>query len=620
MRKRIGVFIGEVGATYQKVALQAIISKAKELNYDTFIFASYGLYSDDISYAQGEAGVIEIPNLALLDGIIVCEDTFDIPGMDVTLENRLKEEATCPVVYLRVPKEGFYNILADDEKAMEEVTRHFIYHHGFRDICFMKGKKDYIDAQERYQGFLNVMEEAGLGVTEHMVFQGNYWRDKGKEAVDWFMHGRDKYPQVIICSNDYMALSVCEELKKRGVLVPEEVCVSGYDNLEEARLYIPSLTTVNVPFDKMAARAVEMIDNVRKGKPQPRVEKVQTELVFRKSCNCGEQQEYKEWPEMSQKIYIQHTQIQQTIFMTTELQGTYEEKEYLQITEHYARNVIGFDKIYVCFCDENSREENKYYAEKMILKRIFWLKKRATECEEIFSTGELLPEKYFQTEEPQAYMLFTIHYKSKCFGYIVVIFNENEWPDSFLQAYLVAVANAIEDAEVHREVLGLEKIKKIYLLDPLTEIYNRRGYENKLRELYEKADEENLYLSIVSIDMDGLKYINDNFGHAEGDHALKRLVKVMKGVAQEGDICARTGGDEFAMLLLSDRRDRQSGFAAAFNKALEEEEKRVKKPYPFGASFGICCINEEKNLSLMASVQMADKRMYVQKKRKKENK
>lgn len=616
MRKRIGVFIGEATATYQKVLLKAVMAKAKELDYDVFVFASYGLYGDDILYAKGEMGMVEVPDLTLLQGIIVCDDTFDIMDMDKVLERRLREEAKCPVVYVRTPKEGFYNILIDDEKAMEEITRHFVYEHGFRDICFMKGKEEYIDAQDRYRGFLNVMEEIGIGVTEHMVFHGNYWRDKGKEAVDWFMDGRTSYPQAIICSNDFMALSICEELKKRGVAVPEDVCVSGYDNLEEARLNIPSLTTIDVPIDEMAYKAVEMIDNICNGREQARVEKVRTKLILRKSCGCGEQEEYKDWTEMSRKIYIQHTQMQRIVFMNTELQGIYDEKDYLRVAEKYAKN-IGYQTLFLCMCDENSREEEKYYSNNMILKRILHANQRGIESEELFAKGEVLPQKVMETDEPQAYMLFSLHHRSKCYGYAVMVFDEDKWPDTFLQAYLVVLANIIEDAEMHREVMDLEEIKKIYLLDPLTGIYNRRGYESKLRELHEKTEESNGYLSIVSIDVDGLKYINDNFGHAEGDEALVHLAKVLQGLVKEDEICARIGGDEFVVLLVSDSRDRHLEFPKLFNRAMEEENACLDKPYPLGASYGICCISEEKGLSLMAGIQTADKRMYIQKKNKK---
>ncbi len=616
MRRRIGIYVGEVTATYQKVVLTAFFERAKELNYDVFVFASYGLYGEDILYAQGEMGMIELPVLSMLDGIIVCEDTFDIVGMDKHLERWLEKEAKCPVVYMRTRKKKFYNILIDDIKAMEDVTRHFVYDHGFHDICFMKGKRDNLDAMERYQGFLNVMEEAGIGVTEHMVFQGNFWRDMGKEAVEWFMEGRETYPQAIICSNDFMAISVCDELKSRGVSIPEDVCVSGYDNLEEASLYIPSLTSINVPFDEMARKAVEVIDNVCNGREQPRVEKVRTELVYSKSCNCGEQIEYTDWPRLTQKVYMQHTQMQKIVFMTTELQGTYEEKEYLRIAESYTK-YIDYKKLFFCFCDEESREEEKVFSKNMILKRIVSPGQRAKKCSIKFSRGELLPEKVIVSEEPQAFLLFSIHHQRKCFGYMGLQLGEEDWPDTFVQVYLAALANAIEDARMHKEVLGLEEIKKLYMLDPLTGIYNRRGYETRLRELYDNIGEDRRYLSIASIDMDGLKHINDTYGHGEGDAALIRVTKVMQSLAGKDEVCARIGGDEFVMLLLSDSRDRHLNFPQIFSNALKEENERIQKPYPLDASIGICCINEEINLTLMACLQMADDRMYMQKKNKK---
>mgnify|MGYP000764196500 CR=1 FL=1 len=128
-------------------------------------------------------------------------------------------------------------------------------------------------------------------------------------------------------------------------------------------------------------------------------------------------------------------------------------------------------------------------------------------------------------------------------------FKEQNWMNSYIQAYLMSLANAIEDAKMHDELSNLEQIKSFYLMDTLTGIYNRRGYEKKLSELYDRFKEEEFYLTVVSIDMDGLKYINDQFGHAEGDDALKRLAGVMKKLEKPEEVSARTGGDEFSMLL-----------------------------------------------------------------------
>ena len=145
-------------------------------------------------------------------------------------------------------------MLLENKQPMKNMTRHFLEDHGFRDICYMSGKKELWDSAQRLEGFLEAMEEKGIPVTEHMIFHGDYWREKGKVAIDWFMEGRDTYPQAIICANDYMALSICEELRERGVNVPEDVCVSGFDYVYEAKFYQPSITSIFVDFPKMGAR------------------------------------------------------------------------------------------------------------------------------------------------------------------------------------------------------------------------------------------------------------------------------------------------------------------------------------------------------------------------------
>ncbi|MBO5057336.1 MAG: GGDEF domain-containing protein [Lachnospiraceae bacterium] len=621
MRRRIGVFMGEITSEYQIVVLKSIFKKAGELDYDVFVFCNFGAYGDNVLYAEGEKGIIRLPDCSKLDGIIVAEDTFDIDGMEGELQKLLEKKAACPVVYIRDAKENFYNVLVEGGEAIADMVRHFIIHHGFRDICFMTGDMRSQDARERYQSFLSVMEEAKIPVTKHMVFEGDYWRKKGKEAVDWFMEGRDSYPQAIICSNDYMALSVCDELKKRGVRIPEEVCVSGYDDLPDARRYQPSLTSIKAPFESMGVKAVEMIDNICAGREQKRVEWLKPSLQLRRSCGCGEQGELEDLSWMLSKIYVEEDNIKQSVFMTTDYQDAFEEEEYLKVAEKYLQNV-NCSKAYLCMCNTEEKsfeaaENDNYFSEKMILKRIFTRDSRGIKYEEEFDRGSILPDSVLSGKEAQGYLVFSIHYKNKSYGYMVFTFEDDEWPDSYVSAYLTSLANAIEDAYMHQELSGLEQIKKLYYVDSLTGIYNRRGYEKHLRSLHERYEDERKYLSIVSIDMNGLKYINDNFGHAEGDEALCRLAKVLEKLIEEDEICARVGGDEFSVLLYSPTRERSIDFERQFISAMQEEEKRCKKPYPFQASVGICCISDEKDLSLMSCMQLADKRMYIQKRKNK---
>ena len=119
--------------------------------------------------------------------------------------------------------------------------------------------------------------------------------------------------------------------------------------------------------------------------------------------------------------------------------------------------------------------------------------------------------------------------------------------------------------------------------------------------------------------MDGLKYINDNFGHAEGDAALTRLSVVLAELVQEDEICARTGGDEFMVLLYYNKEGREEQFVKELYKLLEEEQNRNPKPYPVHASVGYCCVSKSSDMSLAACEQLADSRMYENKKAYKES-
>ena len=78
MRKRIGVFIGEIAQDYQRIVAQGVAKRANSLGYDTVFICSYGSYNEDILYAEGEKSCIHLPDCSTFNGIIVTEDVFDI--------------------------------------------------------------------------------------------------------------------------------------------------------------------------------------------------------------------------------------------------------------------------------------------------------------------------------------------------------------------------------------------------------------------------------------------------------------------------------------------------------------------------------------------------------------
>ena len=244
--KKIAYFSGQLFGEYIIEVTRALIHRAEELGYQVDVFTNFGVYGNNFMYAEGEKSIIQLPNLSEYAGVIAASDNFEISGFEEVLFERLEKEFSGPIVSLRQKEDKFYSITIDDYHSMKALMEHFIVTHGYRRICFMTGRMELEDAQQRLRAYQDAMEEHGIPVTEHMIFEGDYWRFKGGKAVSWFFD-QEKLPEAIVCSNDYMALSVFEELIARGIRVPEDIALSGFDDLEETKFSVPPITTLHMP-------------------------------------------------------------------------------------------------------------------------------------------------------------------------------------------------------------------------------------------------------------------------------------------------------------------------------------------------------------------------------------
>lgn len=195
---------------------------------------------------------------------------------------------------------------------------------------------------------------------------------------------------------------------------------------------------------------------------------------------------------------------------------------------------------------------------------------------------------------------------------------EGQWFDIYTQGYLMTLANAIENSEIHRKMEALEDIKALYQNDELTGILNRRGFDKLMQERYALVASEGKHLGLASIDMDNLKTINDTYGHSEGDKALVLLANALKSVMKDEDFCARIGGDEFSAVIEVSSPDRCIKFKQEFQAAIDKaNEEATDLPYKIGASVGICETSELEASSLLSCVRIADARMYSEKRERK---
>jgi diguanylate cyclase (GGDEF)-like protein len=156
------------------------------------------------------------------------------------------------------------------------------------------------------------------------------------------------------------------------------------------------------------------------------------------------------------------------------------------------------------------------------------------------------------------------------------------------------------------------QIAKLSILDPMTEIYNRRGFFQKFDELMKDETNTGKYLYLFSIDMDGLKYINDTHGHSEGDFAITALSKAIVKVFGSHAVCSRFGGDEFTCAVIEQKEgcyDREQISKALMEGVLQVEGVK-EKPYPITASIGMTSEKIVAGMDTEAMLLTADRLMY----------
>ena len=162
-----------------------------------------------------------------------------------------------------------------------------------------------------------------------------------------------------------------------------------------------------------------------------------------------------------------------------------------------------------------------------------------------------------------------------------------------------------------------ELLKRYATFDDLTTTYNRRAGFYALEKYFQLSKRRREPLTVVFIDIDNLKYINDNFGHDAGDFVIKKVADVIKNSLRESDLIIRIGGDEF---LLGLPNTKETDVEIIFQRMSKElESVKLDGNVRINLSWGICEYNNfDEEITLESIIKEADNRMYEMKSAKKE--
>ncbi len=615
-RKTIGVFISKMFKAFDDAFFKALDRESRRLDYDIVVFMTAGYYLTTSDYDIQEKNILKFAPTQHLDGIIAVPSTYE-KGEFRNLLYDMLGKLTCPLVIVREESDLHSCVYTDNETALRSVIRHLIEDHGFSRICFQAGDPENPEMEPRRKAYKEEMAAHGLTVDDSRICPGTMWTNCGDIAYDAFFSDPDNIPQAVVCANDYMAMGLIRSLRDHGYSVPDDVVVTGFDNIQDWCVDIPSLTTIWPDYTGMVTSAMGILDERIKAKEgsfgAARI-RLPGRLVLGESCGCGKRPEdyFRKLSERSLGL-IEAANDQDAAMnnMSIDLCAC---DDFRQLHEVMISKRTGSPIVrdhYVCLFGTADRllvESGK----KACLVHAVRDHKDCGMPMITFDRSKLLPPMAEREDEAQLFFVKLLHQKGHNFGYSVIHYDEGRTPSRCFVQTNVLLSIAIENIYRQNELMALYEERRLSsITDMLTGLLNRRGMNEIVEPCWHSLTGTDI--AFVCIDLDHLKIINDSFGHAAGDFAIRLVGKAIMNTLPEDASGARFGGDEFVVFLKRAGGGEAEAFVKAFESELERLNNEEDRSFNVSASVGFVVKNLGENDTIEACIQASDRVMYRKK-------
>lgn len=586
-----------------------------------FVYSTNSDLFQRTSSDLAQKAVYELIPYEMVDVVAIMEEKINDKSVVEDIIRRAKT-AGKPVITVGNAYEGCGNVQFAYEQGFEKVVKHVIVEHGVLDLHLIAGMPNNSYSDDRIAVFRRVLEENGGVFREDMVSYGFFWSGPTKDAVEKMIREK-RVPKGIICCNDIMAVTTCTTLKKFGYSVPGDVLVTGFDGIDEIQYSEPPITSCQCRFEDIADRLAECVDQDYNEYPQMRI-KIPPFLIRSESCGCMRGMHAnacEQLTELNNRFFL----YQDDEYMLTEVSAKIQTSKTLEeasacLNSRYQANemcillrkevtdegrnpmepVVGdpFGENLYVFFDADEQENFKPYE----------MQRQA-----------IIPKLQERVERPYPLIFSVIHFLKFPMGYVCFYFQGLDKMRLGKIPQIVSVLNSALGSlrNVRYQKRLIQQIEDMYKMDALTNLYNRNSFYQAFQQMKERYGSEGISpeLTVIFADVDGLKQINDQYGHTEGDVAIQTAAGALRYASPVSALCVRFGGDE--MIAVTDEACEESEIRQRFEEYIERRNQELSKPYRISASVGVFAAKQAQGLDFEALMKEADEAMYHEKRAKK---
>ena len=589
--KKVALFISHLFGEYQKNLCSGIMAKATEYGYHVDIFASFD--GETIKeFGQGESSILHIPNYSTYHGIIFASDTYLESSLKQHIYQTIQTQCSCPIVDITQSSvnSDFYTISIDNITPMAELVTHLITTHKYQRISFLASKQETQYSLQRLDSYKKTLEQFHLSFGESSIAWCYPNEESIAESIEFLLTSQPQIPEVIICYNDTIALIASKILSQKGYVIPEDIAITGYDNLEPANYHIPPITSIEFPVKEQGEQAMELIIKHNLGELLEKTIIVPAHPVILSSCGCHHTYTKNNSHynlDLLNTIYQREQEMIADINLSSSLLNVTDIDEGIEILAEFIQTIDSLQEFYLCLnwdwdCLSNSilditntEELDTCSGNLKLLKLGMKNGKPIPQCS--FSNDMLLPEHIYHNN-PFPFIYLPLFFKEKNFGYVALSYKNNHIQYSLSFMLWLRNINTMLQTIInnYEKITLINQLQTLYLKDERTQLWNLKGLRKQCESLMVS---NHTPMTLLTLHMDSLDYINSVYGDNESELCILVLANAIKSNQSEFLFASRTEKNTFLLLLENSTTQDSIRLAKKIEQYVKNYFKLYKKPY-----------------------------------------
>jgi diguanylate cyclase (GGDEF)-like protein len=723
-RPVVGVLMDSVESYFLARIIENLIEVAEDQGFHLVFFLGGSLEKGKTAGPYSFS--YTLPDTEFIEALIVLPNSIAPWDPNAAIKLILAQYPDIPVYSLFGNSPDCCSFHADEKNAIEEMLSHLVDDHSYKKFAIAMGP----DAPEslsrkRFNIIRHFLDRKKISIDPENIFHTEFRIEDGGAVAQKILAREANSPDILVCMNDQMAIGAVKEFIDKGISVPEDIAIVGFDDDEENSALPCSFTTISNPIWNLVNGLMERMAAHLSGKEtyQPSSTTMKALFIHRESCGCTSWFEKNNLQGSSfiplDQQHSSHGKLRRVALLRRTLEDTLEESItkkdgqifglfVLQVLQTLSRsgdftnsfldtfstqwtlsllhhqdsetqiliNTLFVDAFRLLMqtkaknfsrIHNNDRGTLRFYQNcnaligqklslfnalkaiganlpQMGINRciIVFIDADDPEVGEIrlnYLEGKFMdvPEKNFKripihrlTDsdiksifEPIA--VLTIAHENTVYGYIVFSVIENHY-DQF--SLIQKIVSQIIDSSMTNELLSThiqtltqknDILSRLSIVDEFTGLSNRRALYVTGRSMYQRALDTGETSCFIFLDMDGLKKINDTYGHKQGDVAILALANILKKCFREKDLVVRYGGDEFIVLMVNIHNDVVEKALSRITEHIESFNRKKTHDWQLSVSWGFAFSDATLPPKTFENIiEESDARLYQEKRKKKE--